>query len=76
MGGRFITPGLFPFTWKIAPLQEADGYTHRRVHLLAAELCEHKAVGRKLEAVAGRGELRGLRDAMLEQLQAQLHEGQ
>jgi hypothetical protein len=49
---------------------------HRRVHLLAAELCEHKAMGRKLEAVAGLGELHDLRDALLEHLQALLHEGQ
>jgi len=49
--------------------------SHRKVHLLAAELCEHKAMGRKLEAVARLGELHGLRDDLLEQLQSLLQEG-
>ncbi|MBK7422374.1 MAG: EAL domain-containing protein [Propionivibrio sp.] len=49
---------------------------HRQVHLLAIELCEHKAMGLKLEAVARLGELHGLRDALLEQLQTLLQEGQ
>jgi hypothetical protein len=49
---------------------------HRQVHVLAAELCEHMAMGRKLEAVARLDELHGLRDAVLEQLQALLEEAQ
>jgi len=41
---------------------------HQRVHALAVALCELRAQGRNLEAVGGLGELRELRDAVLEQL--------
>ena len=45
---------------------------HRQVHLLATDLCEFKATGRNLEAVARLGELHALRDALLEHLQTLL----
>lgn len=48
---------------------------HRQVHVVAADLCEQKAMGRKLEAVARLSELHGLRDALLDQLQALLQGG-
>jgi diguanylate cyclase (GGDEF)-like protein/PAS domain S-box-containing protein len=43
---------------------------HQRVLALAGELCERRAQGRNAQALAGLGELRGLRDAVLEQLRA------
>ncbi len=47
---------------------------HREIHALAAELCELKASGRKPRAVARLGELRELRDALLEHLKTLVHD--
>ena len=41
---------------------------HRQLHALASELCVLHTTGRDSEALAKRGELHGLRDALLEQL--------
>ena len=41
---------------------------HQQVHALAVALCELRAQGRNLEALAGLEEIHGLRDAVLEQL--------
>ena len=43
---------------------------HRQAHTLAAELLELQAQGKNLEALQRLGELHGLRDALLAQLQA------
>ena len=48
---------------------------HRQVHALAANLYELKATGRNPEALARLGELHGMRDALLEHLQALLPDG-
>ena len=50
------------------PAFQAIEPLHQRVHALAIALCELRAQGRNLEALAGLGELRVLRDAVLEQL--------
>ena len=42
---------------------------HRQVHELAIELCEFQARGESVEVLARLGELHGLRDALLAQLQ-------
>jgi len=49
---------------------------HRQVHEMANELCALKARGQKPQALARLGELRGLRDALLAQLQALMSEKQ
>jgi diguanylate cyclase (GGDEF)-like protein/PAS domain S-box-containing protein len=46
--------------------------SHQRVHALAVELCQLRAQGRNREALARMGELRGQRDAVLEQLKTLL----
>jgi diguanylate cyclase (GGDEF)-like protein/PAS domain S-box-containing protein len=50
------------------PAFQAIEALHQQVHVLAGELCELRAQGRNAQALAGLGELRGLRDAVLEQL--------
>ena len=45
------------------------------MHALAANLYELKATGRNPEALARLGELHGMRDALLEHLQALLPDG-
>jgi hypothetical protein len=52
------------------PAFQAIEALHQRVVALAGELCELRAQGRNAQALAGLGELRGLRDAVLEQLRA------
>ncbi len=52
------------------PAFQAIKLLHRKVHALAAELCEIQSVGRNPEALARLGEFHGLRDALLEQLKA------
>ncbi len=47
---------------------------HRQVHTLAAELCELQTQGHRQEALARLNELRGLLDALLEQLKALVQE--
>lgn len=49
---------------------------HRRIHALAQELCETKAAGRDSDARNRLGELRELRNLLLEQLQSLVEEGQ
>jgi diguanylate cyclase (GGDEF)-like protein/PAS domain S-box-containing protein len=56
------------------PSFEAIDRLHRRVHTVASELCELQASGRDPEAMARLGELRILRDGLLEQLQALVRE--
>jgi hypothetical protein len=52
------------------PAFQTIGLLHRQVHALAAELCELQGQGRNPEVLARLGELRGLRDTWLEQMEA------
>ena len=50
------------------PVFQSIGLLHRQVHSLAAELCDFQTQGRTPEVLARLGELRGLRDTLLEQM--------
>ena len=52
------------------PVFQTIELLHRQVHALAVELCELQAQGRNSEVLARLGELRGLRDTLLDQMKA------
>jgi EAL domain-containing protein (putative c-di-GMP-specific phosphodiesterase class I) len=56
------------------PAFQTMGALHLQAHALAAELCDLAALGQRPQALARLGELQGLRDRLLEQLQRLLHE--